>query len=120
MIQRSYFYCGWTTTLNIILNALTGLKYLWLEGRVTGGYFHNWAHRFRYKPKKYALPKTEAEIIDLIRNNESVRLFGAGHSFNIGVESDDVLVSLDDYTGILNYDEPKMQMTVRAGPVCGA
>lgn len=115
MIQRSYFYCGWTTTVNIILNALTGLKYLWLEGRVTGGYFHNWAHRFRYKPENYLLPGTEQEIIDIIRNNRSVRLFGAGHSFNSGVESDDVLVSLDNYKGVLNYDEPQKQMTVRAG-----
>jgi hypothetical protein len=44
MRSRSYFYCGWTTTLNIILNAMTLGKYLWLEGRVTGGFFHNWAH----------------------------------------------------------------------------
>ena len=115
MISRSYFYCGWTTTLNIILNALTGLRYLWLEGRVTGGYFHNWAHRFRYKPKEYALPDTEEKIIDLIRNSQSVRLFGAGHSFNSGVESDDVLVSLDDYTGIISEDLPNKQVTVRAG-----
>lgn len=115
MKQRSYFYCGWTTTLNIILNALTCLKYLWLEGRVTGGYFHNWAHRFRYKPKEYALPSTEAEIVDLIKNSSSVRLFGAGHSFNSGVESDHTLISLDSYTGTLHVDESKKQMTVRAG-----
>lgn len=115
MRSRSYFYCGWTTTLNIILNALSGLKYLWLEGRVTGGFFHNWAHRFRYKPEKYYLPSTEQEIIDIIRDSSSVRLFGAGHSFNSGIESDFALVSLDDYTGVLDYDEAKKQMTVRAG-----
>ena len=57
MRSRSYFYCGFVTTLNIVLNALTWQKYLWLEGRVTsGGFFHNWAHRFSYKPQKYALP----------------------------------------------------------------
>lgn len=115
MIQRSYFYCGWTTTLNIILNALTGLKYLWLEGRVTGGYFHNWAHRFRYHPQDYLLPKTEEEIIDIIRRVPSVRLFGAGHSFNSGVESDFALVSLDNYTGIVSEDLPNKQVTLRAG-----
>ena len=69
MRPTSYFYCGWTTTLNIILNALTFGKYLWLEGRVTGGFFHNWAHRFRYKPTKYSLPTSEDEIIGLIRQS---------------------------------------------------
>jgi hypothetical protein len=117
MRSNSYFYCGWTTTLNIILNALTFGKYLWLEGRVTGGFFHNWAHRFRYKPIKYSLPTSEDEIIGLIRQSSSVRLFGAGHSFNSGIESDDVLISLDSYTGIVpgSIDEEKKQMTVRAG-----
>ena len=115
MKSRSYFYCGWTTTLNIFLHALSLGKYLWLEGRVSGVFFHNWAHRFRYRPQKYALPKTEQEIIDIIRQSSSVRLFGAGHSFNAGVESDFALVSLDNYTGIISEDLPNMRMTVRAG-----
>lgn len=117
MRSRSYFYCGWTTTLNIILNALTLGKYLWLEGRVTGGYFHNWAHRFRYKPQQYNLPATEQGIIDFIKQSSSVRLFGAGHSFNSGVESDYALISLDNYKGIVpgSENKEKMQMTVRAG-----
>lgn len=116
MRSRSYFYCGFVTTLNIILNALTWQKYLWLEGRVTsGGFFHNWAHRFSYKPQKYSLPETEKEIIDLVKRSSSVRLFGAGHSFNAGVESDFALISLDKYTGIISEDLEKMQMTVRAG-----
>jgi hypothetical protein len=117
MRSRSYFYCGWTTTFNIILNGLTLGKYLWLEGRVTGGFFHNWAHRFRYKPQQYDLPSTEQGIIDFIRRSSSVRLFGAGHSFNSGVESDYALISLDNYTGIIPGSEnnEKMQLTVRAG-----
>jgi FAD/FMN-containing dehydrogenase len=117
MQSRSYWYCGWTTTLNIILNGLTFGRYLWLEGRVTDGFFHNWAHRFRYKPQQYALPTTEQEIIDLITRSSSVRLFGAGHSFNSGVESDYALISLDNYKGIVPGSEntEKMQLTVRAG-----
>lgn len=117
MRPTSYFYCGWTTTLNIILNALTLGRYLWLEGRVTGGFFHNWAHRFRYRPQKYHLPETEREIVDIIRGSPSVRLFGAGHSFNSGVESDFALMSLDNYKGIVpgSVDEENKRLTVRAG-----
>jgi len=117
MQSRSYFYCGWKTTLNIILNALTLGKYLWLEGRVTGGFFHNWAHRFRYKPQEYDLPSTEKGIVDFIKKSSSVRLFGAGHSFNSGVESDYALISLDNYTGIVpgSENKEKKQLTVRAG-----
>jgi hypothetical protein len=96
---------------------LTWGKYLWLEGRVSGGFFHNWAHRFRYRPQKYHLPTTEQQIIDIIRESSSVRLFGAGHSFNSGVESDFALMSLDNYKGIVpgSEDPEKKQLTVRAG-----
>ena len=115
MKSRSYFYCGFATSLNILLNALTLGRFLWLEGRVTDGVFRNWSRRFDYRPAKYAMPSTERELVDIIRQSSSVRLFGAGHSFNAGVESDFALVSLDNYTGIVNEDLSKKQITVRAG-----
>ena len=115
MKPRSYLYCGLTTTLNIIVNALTFGKYLFLEGRVTGGIFRNWARRFKYKPKNFALPSTEAEIVDLIKHSTSVRLFGAGHSFNDGVVSDQTLISLDNYKGVVSEDLPNRRVTVRGG-----
>ena len=52
MKTRSYFYCGLTTTLNIILYALTFGNFLWLEGRVCRGYFRNWLRR-GYRPKQF-------------------------------------------------------------------
>jgi L-gulono-1,4-lactone dehydrogenase len=115
MKPRSYLYCGITTTINIIVNALTFGKYLFLEGRVTGGIFRNWARRFEYQPKNFALPSTEAEIIDLIKHSKSVRLFGAGHSFNDGVVSDQTLISLDNYKGVVSEDLPNRRVTVRGG-----
>jgi hypothetical protein len=47
MTPRSYFYGGFATTLNIILNALTLGKFLWLEGRVRGGRESSMADRTR-------------------------------------------------------------------------
>jgi hypothetical protein len=115
MIPRSYLYCGLTTTLNIIVNALTFGKYLFLEGRVTGGIFRNWARRFSYMPENFFKPTTEKEIIDAIKNSSNVRLFGAGHSFNDGVVSDQTLISLDDYNGIAGEDLANNRVTVRGG-----
>jgi len=115
MQPRSYFYVGFATTLNIILNALTFGRYLWLEGRVTGGMFRNWARRFRYTPENFAKPSSEQEIIDIIQTSSSVRLFGAGHSFNDGVVSDYTLISLDNYKGIVSEDLANKRVTFRGG-----
>lgn len=111
----SYLKVALATTLNITLNAATLGRYLWLEGRVRKGVFMNWARRFRYKPKEFIQPTTEEDIVKLVRNSRSLRLFGAGHSFNSGFVSDGTLVSLDDYSGVVWKDLDKKQMAVRGG-----
>src|SRR5215213_4984359 len=115
MKSRGYFYGGFTTSLNILLYALTLGQFLWLEGRVRGGVFRNWLRRFRYRPQKFARPRTEEELVDLIKNSNGIRFFGSGHSFNDGVVADITLVSLDRYTGITNVNEANLRMTVKAG-----
>jgi FAD/FMN-containing dehydrogenase len=103
------------TTTNIVLNGLTLGRYVWLEGRVRGGVFTNWARRFRYRPQRFARPATEEEIVGLVSDSESLRFFGSGHSFNPGVVSDEVLVSLDDYSGLLHRDRAARRISVRGG-----
>jgi len=115
MKSRGYFYGGFATSLNILLYALTFGHFLWLEGRVRGGVFRNWLRRFRYRPQKFARPRTEQELIYLIKNSNGIRFFGSGHSFNEGVVADVTLVSLDNYTGIVAIDDVNLRMTVRAG-----
>lgn len=115
MKSRGYFYVGLATTLNIILNALTLGRFLWLEGRVRGGVFRNWCRRFRYRPRRVLRPTTEAEIIELVRSSTGIRFFGAGHSFNDGVVADDTLVSLDSYSGVVWKDLAKRQMAFKGG-----
>ena len=104
MKSRSYLYCALATTLNIILNGLTLGKFLWLEGRVRGGRFRNWARQFGYRPTNFAEPQTEEEIVNLVRNSQRIRFFGSAHSFNAGVVSDETLVSLDKYAGIVKIE----------------
>jgi hypothetical protein len=111
----SYLRVGFDTTLNISLYAATLGKYLWLEGRVRRGVFRNWAGRFRYAPTMYAEPITEEEIVQAVRDAAKVRVFGAGHSFNEGNVSDQLLLSLDNYSGLVSKDLANNQITVRGG-----
>jgi len=46
---------------------------------------------------------------------ENVRVFGSGRSFNAGVVSDETLVSLDDYAGLVWKDLNKKQEAVKGG-----
>jgi hypothetical protein len=111
----SYLRVGSNTTINIVLYAATLGKYLWLEGRVRRGVFRNWARRFRYAPLMYVEPSKEEEIVQIVRNSAKVRVFGAGHSFNEGNVSDQVLISLDNYSGLVSKDLANDQITVKGG-----
>lgn len=110
-----YFRVALLTTLNIVLGAATLEGHVLLEGRVRKGMFANWAGRFRYTPGKFAKPTTEADIVDLVRDSESLRVFGSGHSFNAGVVSDETLVSLDYYSGLIWKDPENKQIAVKGG-----
>jgi hypothetical protein len=112
---RSYFGGAAKTTLNVALYAATLGKFVLLEGRVSDGIFENWAGKFPYRPRRFARPTTEAEIVDLVKGSQKVRVFGSGHSFNDGVVSEETLVSLDDYSGVVRRDRAKKQLTVKGG-----
>jgi FAD/FMN-containing dehydrogenase len=113
--RRGYFYVAFATTLNIVLYALTGGRYLHLEGRVRGGLFRNWCRRFAYRPAGFALPATEAELVTLVKNSAGVRVYGAGHSFNDGIVADHILVSLDRLSGMLWRDLTTMEAAFKGG-----
>jgi hypothetical protein len=50
-----------------------------------------------------------------VRDCAKVRVFGSGHSFNEGNVSDEVLISLDNYSGLVSKDPANCQITVRGG-----
>src|SRR5919107_3588594 len=111
----SYFGGAAKTTLNVALYAATLGKCVLLEGRVRGGVFKNWAGRFPYRAQRFDRPNTEAELVDLVQDSQKVRVFGSGHSFNDGVVSEETLVSLDGYSGVVRRDVAKKQLTVKGG-----
>ena len=117
----SYLRAASATTLNVVLNAATLGRFVWLEGRVRGGVFRNWAGRFRYRPERFARPENEQQVADLVATNRRLRAFGSAHSFNDGVVTDGTLVSLDRFSGaIANSSTPNQnpgtnQMVVKGG-----
>jgi FAD/FMN-containing dehydrogenase len=113
--RRSYLYVAFATTLNIVLYALSGGRYLYLEGRVRADLFRNWCRRFAYRPVRFMQPATEAELVTLVRNSAGIRVCGAGHSFNDGIVADQVLVSLDRLRGMLWRDLTTMRAAFRGG-----
>lgn len=77
MTFLSYLRVALFTTLNIVLNAATLGRYVWLEGEVRRGVFSNWAKRFRYRPRRFVRPATEGVVAELVKNSRSLRVFGA-------------------------------------------
>ncbi len=63
----------------------------------------------------YAEPSEEVEIVRAVRNAAKVRVFGAAHSFNEGNVSEQLLISLDNYSGLVSKDLATSQVTVRGG-----
>ncbi len=115
MKPRGYFYCALTTTLNIVLYVATFGRFIWLEGRVRNGVFKNWIRRFRFQPRKFDQPTTEAELVNLVKSARKLRVFGAGHSFNDGVVTDDTFISLDKYSGIVRKDLKNKRIAFKGG-----
>ena len=111
----SYLRGGLATTANVVAYAASDGRFVLLEGRRQGTTFHNWALRYRQRPRRIAEPTTEAEIIDLIRSHRRLRVVGSGHSFNPGIVTEEVLISLDAYSGLTSVDAVAEQVTVRAG-----
>jgi len=111
----SYLKVVGATTLNILGYVASGQRFLWLEGRVRRGVFRNWIGGYRYAPHGYERPTSQAEVVALVKSARSLRVFGSGHSFNEGVVSDDILVSLDDFAGLVSADVERGQVTVKGG-----
>lgn len=79
----------------------------------------NWSGSVRFKPAKVVYPTSEKEICNLIReaaaNKGSVRVVGAGHSFTPLVETQGMLMNLDQMQGLDDFDEQGLTASIKAG-----
>lgn len=81
--------------------------------------WRNWAGNQTSQPVKFTRPRTETELVGLVceaaRQQQNVKVVGAGHSFTAIARTDDVLISLDDYAEILEINPGARTVTVQAG-----
>ena len=65
------------------------------------------------------VPSTKDEIIQIVKlaasNNQKIKVIGSGHSWSQVATSDNILVSLHHFTGLVSVDESNKQVTVKAG-----
>lgn len=79
----------------------------------------NWAGNVKWNPAELCYPKTEHEIQKIViraaNDHKSIRLIGTGHSFSKLCETDQIMISLDNYQGLISTDKQLCQATVKAG-----
>jgi FAD/FMN-containing dehydrogenase len=85
----------------------------------TGYRFRNWDETLECRPKHLYRPESEEEILEIVREasdaGETVRTFGAGHSWAPHVVTDDTLINLDRLDRIVSVDAEQQRVTVQAG-----
>lgn len=89
-------------------------RHLSLEGRTRGTEYRNWSGDRRH-PADVKMPATVAEVQQIVRSAESVRVVGAGHSFNDGLKTDGVTLSLDRLAGVIDIDRERKRVTAWGG-----
>ncbi|GHO42722.1 D-arabinono-1,4-lactone oxidase [Ktedonospora formicarum] len=87
-----------------------------------GRKWHNWSGSVTGHPKNFAQPQSVEELRQIVQQTAKaggqLRVVGAGHSFTPLVQTDDTLLSLDNWQGIEHIEKDENQhdiVTVRAG-----
>ena len=79
----------------------------------------NWSGYLSWDPIKILYPESELEIQKIIKKaillKQKIRVIGSGHSFSPVCATDDTLVSLDNYQGMISVDKENLTATVRGG-----
>jgi FAD-linked oxidoreductase len=79
----------------------------------------NWGGNLKFTPTQIYYPKSHDEVVEVVKkareNQQNVRIIGSGHSWTHLINTDDVLVSLDEYQGIVSVDKHNLTAVVKAG-----
>ena len=82
-------------------------------------HWSNWSGGVACAPQRMAMPASEAEIAQLVREaaqrEQSVRVVGSGHSFTPLCATDGLLISLDGLQGVVAVNPAANEATVWAG-----
>jgi len=79
----------------------------------------NWSKHIQWHPETVAFPTSEVEIQKIIQqateSGKKIRIIGTGHSFNPLWVTNDILISLDKYQGLVSVDKNQLTATVKGG-----
>ncbi|MEL7219960.1 MAG: D-arabinono-1,4-lactone oxidase [Bacteroidota bacterium] len=79
----------------------------------------NWSGNQIWQPNTVFYPDSETAVQAIVQRatteNRKVRIIGTGHSFTPLSKTEDFLISLDKYQGVIRIDQDKQQVTVKAG-----
>ncbi|MEZ4728679.1 MAG: FAD-binding protein [Caldilineaceae bacterium] len=79
----------------------------------------NWAGNYTYSATRYHFPTTVAEVQEIVRRSNKVRVLGSRHSFNGIADSTEDLISLERFDPALRLDRERHTVTVSAGMTYG-
>ena len=75
--------------------------------------------RIQFNLVNLSTPESEDEIVSIVQNayqnNRKIRVVGDGHSWSHIAQTQDMMISLSKYRGIVATDKQKMTVTVKAG-----
>lgn len=79
----------------------------------------NWAKTIKWNPSEILYPSTELEIqkavLKAAESKRKIRVIGTGHSFTPLSVTNEILISLDNYQGIVHLNKDTLQATVKGG-----
>jgi FAD/FMN-containing dehydrogenase len=83
--------------------------------------FINWSGSLRFIPRSQVWPATEEAVCAFVRDaaarSRVIRVAGSGHSSSPLVQTPDILLSMRDHHGLIDYDRETSRATVGAGTV---
>jgi FAD/FMN-containing dehydrogenase len=83
--------------------------------------FVNWSGSLRFRPRSQVWPSSEEAVCVYVRDaaarSRKIRVAGSGHSSSPLVETPDILMSMRDHRGLIDYDMASSRATVGAGTV---
>ncbi|TPG74455.1 FAD-binding protein [Brevibacillus laterosporus] len=79
----------------------------------------NWAGLSASTPQQVVYPSSMEEVVQVVKEasqqRKTIRVVGSGHSFTALVETDQILLSLDDLQGVIETNDNEQTATVWAG-----
>lgn len=77
--------------------------------------FKNWGRNIEHITANYAQPETEQELISLVKQHQKIRVTGTGHSWSELCKSSELLINLDKYQKVIQFDKENKTVTVQSG-----